>query len=763
MASSKDEKFLADAKETRADLIRQYNNLSVSDRESTVRFKSNLEGSVRRAHSGESTARWDYVSGDGDTVLNEGSKTECTITKNKDGMYHCKSEYLGNFDYDPKDWAIGYKEIPGTEFDNEDGSLTKLPVFKYVGDVKADRGHAAAFEEGLNLVPFYDGGPSGSNRTEQVTIPDGVKVLDYTFEGNDQLQLVPGFPKSVESAHCCFKDCTRLHGESHQFKKGEGFLSNGGGDWDLSDNFQDASGMFSGCKELGDISIGKLPKELRTIDGMFEGCPQLLDEKLTWVEKAVLIGPDGKDIDYSSCPYLMDPFTNPVDRKTSDNFKREAEREYGELKDFQSDIDWSKASKEDVEKHKDAIAGSVSEKRRSVLNADVTVPDKDTVSKQKIIEGSGIQPMIMAAGSGLGIYAVSGLFTDNKLLRFGLAAGGAFLLYKSGVLPESFEPILQKAKGIMPASMQPVMDGLISKVHVSSKEEIAAVYGDQMDRYTPIALDKSLQGLDAAGGVPNHALANALQVNGQAVGENGVFLNVGQDGDTSAKPVGDLVSETVGNADRVWNSRLASKNADKEAIHNDMRDYYMGMMEGLEAYDKGAMTGIKKAHGKSAKDMESAEKGLVSVNKEYTQAVMDSMLAQNEKTHFLTQEDFDKLDRLEIEGVGKLSEYKSGGHFSSSASKAASNGVALSNRAAILDNLKTNKTDTLIDKASGKSFENSHVNRFKDINTTCGAEIRKKVSSFEDMIKKQQGNIQQNVNNKGLNYGSLGSDQELNV
>lgn len=660
-------KFLADAHDTKADLIEEYMTLSVSERESTIRFKSQLEGETQQAYSGESTARWDYVADGEETVLNEGLPTECTITKKKDGTYHCESEYLGSFDYNTEDWAIGYKEIPGTEAENADGSLTKLPVFKYVGDVKADQGHAAGFEEGFNLDVFnlFDtGGLAGANRDEQVTIPKGVKVLDYTFEGNDQLQLVPGFPESVESAHCCFKDCTRLHGESHQFKKDEGVLSNGGGSWDLSDNFKDASGMFSGCGELGDISIGTLPKGLLTIDGMFEGCPQVLDEKLSWIESMTIIGPKGEEADYSSCPNLLDPFTNPVDTSTSDAFKRNAEREYQELQEFQSNIDWSQESEEAVEEHQDAVAASVAEKGLETMDATVTVPELDTVSKDDINTGSGIQSMLITAGTGLGIYAVSGLFTDSKLLRLGLGAGGALLLRSSGVLPESFEPLLQMVKGIMPESMRPMMDSLIEKVHVDSKEDIEAVYADQMDRYTNIALDKSFQSLDVAGGVTNESLAEALRVNGQALGNNGVFLNVGQDGPESAKSVGTFVQEAISKGEQAWDVRLNEAGADKTAIAGEMREYYMGLMEGLQAYDNGAMVGISQAHGDKIDDVQTAMEGLSSVNREYTQVVMDSMLTYNEKIPFLTEEDKAYLDSLEITGVGKLSEYQKGGGFS---------------------------------------------------------------------------------------------------
>ena len=215
----------------------------------------------------------------------------------------------------------------------------------------------------------------------------------------------------------------------------------------------------------------------------------------------------------------------------------------------------------------------------------------------------------------------------------------------------------------MPESMHPMLDSLIEKEHVDSKEDIAAVYADQMDRYTPIALDKSLQGLNSAGGVTNESLAEALHVNGNAVAKNGVMLNVGQDGTESAKPVGEFVQEVISKGESAWDTRLEKEGADKTAIASEMHDYYMGLMEGLEGYNKGALEGIDQAHGDKTEDVKVAMDGLSMVNKEYTQAVMDSMLEYNEKVPFLTEEDFAKLDSLNIEGVGKLSKYEKGGTF----------------------------------------------------------------------------------------------------
>ena len=54
-----------------------------------------------------------------------------------------------------------------------------------------------------------------------ITIPEGLKSLDYSFDGNKDLETVPKIPDSVETAHAAFKGCTKIERAAKNAKTGE--------------------------------------------------------------------------------------------------------------------------------------------------------------------------------------------------------------------------------------------------------------------------------------------------------------------------------------------------------------------------------------------------------------------------------------------------------------------------------------------------------------------------------------------------------------
>lgn len=105
------------------------------------------------------------------------------------GYFHYEGE-LGTFDYNSKDWDIQLKTIT-----SKDGMFsTDIPVLRYIGNATAGN---------------------------DVEIPEGVKSLDYTFEGNTKLETVPYIPDSVESAHAAFMGCKSITRGSKDAKDGE--------------------------------------------------------------------------------------------------------------------------------------------------------------------------------------------------------------------------------------------------------------------------------------------------------------------------------------------------------------------------------------------------------------------------------------------------------------------------------------------------------------------------------------------------------------
>lgn len=208
------------------------------------------------------------VEDDGDRIddLDNGESKEISdgiLTKNEDGTVHCKSDYLGEFDYDPELFAYGYKEIQ-----EDDGTTSKLPILKYVGNSGTD---GAGSEGTLLQGVLGDKTLGGMNYTCDSTfeLPEGLKSGDYTFEGNEDLIFQPRLPDSLKSGHYMFANCTKLEYGSSDAKDGESF-GNIGGEIYFPDGFEDGSGMYKGSSEFkGDF--GDEPESLTNVQEMFDG------------------------------------------------------------------------------------------------------------------------------------------------------------------------------------------------------------------------------------------------------------------------------------------------------------------------------------------------------------------------------------------------------------------------------------------------------------------------------------------------------------
>ena len=105
---------------------------------------------------------------------------------------------LGTFEYDSSEWALGTKTVT----DVASGVSTKIPILRYI-------------DKDNSWTPgdqVYGG---------NITIPEGLKSLDYSFDGNKDLETVPKIPDSVETAHAAFKGCTKIERAAKNAKTGE--------------------------------------------------------------------------------------------------------------------------------------------------------------------------------------------------------------------------------------------------------------------------------------------------------------------------------------------------------------------------------------------------------------------------------------------------------------------------------------------------------------------------------------------------------------
>lgn len=105
---------------------------------------------------------------------------------------------LGSFDFNTRDFALGYA---GT--DGDDGK-TRVPCLKYVGD-KTQK------VLGSELFSFDTGITDGRN----IKIPDGLTRADYMFDGS-AITSRPDIPSSVVSDKNMFANCDNINGKSDE-------------------------------------------------------------------------------------------------------------------------------------------------------------------------------------------------------------------------------------------------------------------------------------------------------------------------------------------------------------------------------------------------------------------------------------------------------------------------------------------------------------------------------------------------------------------
>lgn len=213
---------------------------------------------------------------------------------------------LGTFEYDSSEWALGTKTVT----DAASGVSTKIPILRYI-----DKDNS--WELGDQVY--------GNN----ITVPEGLKSLDYSFDGNKDLETVPKIPDSVETAHAAFKGCTKIERAAKNAKTNEhssvGDVATGigasiggavvtgaalgttvgpfgtvagtvagavvgiggavfagkkaeedgkGGTWEMPAGLKDATEMFSGCTNLTE-AYGRAGENLQVTRGMYYNTEKL--------------------------------------------------------------------------------------------------------------------------------------------------------------------------------------------------------------------------------------------------------------------------------------------------------------------------------------------------------------------------------------------------------------------------------------------------------------------------------------------------------
>lgn len=644
---------------------------------------------IQEPHMGAEYPIYHYRSGnrefdaasDKAVILNQGTRTECFIYDRGNGIMHCDSPWLGSFDYDSSEFAVGYKDIPDT-----DGS--KLPVLKFVGELswdayKSDKSALGNIIDGQNVGKSLGAGvgqwwyafasifdPSYASDKfygEQVHVPDGCRVVDYMFEGVENLQLVPGLPRSCVSAHAYCKDCPDLWGTSQEFASSTR--------WYLPSGLEDLGYAFSGSSKFKDNDIGQLNENIRDITDMLASTRAMADSEVwhDWTVDLGAIGDESHEVSVEGCYYLLPAYADMVDENSSEEAKKNNRSVLEQVNATQAALrsayDAGELPPDVAEKWKQVNAvGAVYLAEETDAGAIRVRPIGEIENNLKENPfGESFQKFVIGLGSCLGLKTVTGLFTDSKIIKWGVGIGGTLLLSSTGILPKSIEPLLNNIKDMMPDGVFKTGFGkFIDMIHVPSEEERQAAYEEQMDKYRPIALGQadSLYSLCYSGGMDIRA---SMRNNAEVLATYNVFYDCGNDyiesGDKSAAhAAGEATGAACAAAEHAikeFDGEVSAGTMTESDFSDNAWRYYKGMFEGYDAYNEGAVKGINASQSEPG-DIEKSRLGVQMVNQEAFPVMMESLLKMDAEYHFMTPERWAELDAMDFPGCPKPSEYTPG-------------------------------------------------------------------------------------------------------
>ena len=736
-------------------------NMTNLEKEENPYTKSDLSG-VETVTTDKTGDRIDDLSDDETKEISDGK-----LSKNEDGTVHCKSDYLGEFDYDPDLFAYGYKEVK-----EEDGTTSQLPVLKYVGKSGTDgAGSKGNFLQGVLGDKTLGGMNYNCHSTFE--LPEGLKSGDYTFEGNEDLIFQPRLPDSLRSGHYMFANCKKLEYGSYEAKDGENVLTNSGGEIHFPEEFEDGSSMYKGSKEFkGDF--GDAPKNLVNVQEMFEGTK--LGEKgegfYAWYEHKLPKWGVG------ITPYLTSEYAkNAFNDNANENAKEVAKNsefyvdEQGEVNDkFKDDVEAGKADgsiKEEtlsesqsatgLEHENDVYEGIVNSENEIASNGQLSDNlvynsktgqyeyDETGEVKSDAKGADAWQRYVIDGVAGIGIGGLAGKVSGSKIVGLVAGVGGAYLLDRNDILPKSFAPILTATANMLPDGQ--VKDKLNEWADKFSSSTVDAQKADLTpDKVAGMHQAARLENsVASSSSVMVQDTSKAMYNNGKATADTMAFWATATKGEDSAAVVNDyVVSKCTGAMEEQWASEIGDGSATAEQ-KEEMKTYYTKMFSALDSYNEGAKAGIESAFADDETRKELSLEGLNMTNRAYTEGVMDSFVKMNEKYNFMSKDELDKMQEglANVDGIGKLSEYKDSTSFDELRNEASINTaslVSLDEQNQLSDDTKSDYTpDYGVSKDSVRYDDKSAASDVKDDtkkSDTKKSDTKKSADADKDAAKK---------------------------
>lgn len=607
-----------------------------------------------------------------------------TITGEKDKI-SVKSDYLGDFTYDPKQFALGYKEIS-----EKDGSKSKLPVLEYIG---GDEGEA-----GFDFGGFQHG--TWRTGFSSIHIPNGLKNMDYMFANQKQLRYMPELPDSITSAHCAFANCSEmLVPQNASTERGEG--------WNIAgalvhahyrvkfpEGLEDMSGMFKNNTKLK-ANFEKLPVNLKNGTDAFKGC-----EELGGREEILggLIGQDLKAPQFGTdiTPYLtsqyakdiMGDISNEKVKQLGDNTEFYINKDGTVNQKYKDKIDAginnqnidktafdNSKSQTALEHSEDIIKGTTSSEveiasngmrsQNKVYNADTKSFEYDEtgeIGSDNKPKQSLWQRIVIDGAVGLGGYAITKSMTGSRAAGLLVGIGGTALLDYTDILPETLSPVFKGVANMMPdGPFKDKFNGLADKFNTGGEHTV----NDQKKYFTKDRVSEahaedrlvdSVKAMSGSSYMSEEAIKTSMQNGGKVAATSGALWAAAREGE-DGKIIESVKNRVNDFTNQAYDSVLNNK--DSKSRDADAKEYYANLFNGLKEYNTGAVAGINE-YSNDATKKDLASEGLNMINRAYASAVMDSISKYEEayKTKLFKDDELVKLSDG-ISGIGNLKDYKS--------------------------------------------------------------------------------------------------------
>lgn len=315
---------------------------------------------------------------------------------------------------------------------------------------------------------------------------------------------------------------------------------------------------------------------------------------------------------------------------------------------------------------------------------------------------------INMAISGLAIGGITGKATNNKWA--GIAAGVGGTLALSSVFPklyESFLPVLEFTHDLLPegSAAQKKLRGFIDErspnALINRQNEAIAGHNELWNdpynvataflsgkdpngealtytgglKYTEDGETKTANGGKYTSGGTKSNMINPLTDifsrttemapywggdeldtlmtnSGQACATSQIFLALGtyRDPDTNefknlTSPVTESIREACSAREQTWMEN--DSNVNKQS----MKDYYYNLMHALETYNKEGIDALQDMYTPNGTEYNLAKQGLIDVNKAYVAEVVSSIKKMDMKYHFMSENDWDVIKNMNIEGT----------------------------------------------------------------------------------------------------------------